>query len=388
MEYLLIQDERTYEQFVEDNQGIDWIGLDTEFIGERRFFTALCLIQVSTANGNYIFDPLEIKDTPYLEKLIVDENVVVITHAGSNDFRLLYQEYGIKPTNSFDLQIAAAFLGFSYPVSFKFIVETFLDIHLPKSHTVTNWEKRPLTKSMVKYAVQDVEYLGQLYSDFKEKLIEVGRLSWCLDECAKFTRDAFFEKEPYPELRNNSFFRKLKNRDRVIYLKMLDWRLGEAIKTNKPKEAIVPVKTINVLARMHHMKMEHLRDDRRINPRVFDVYKKRIKSYVDEQSDEEYEDKLKQLNILQHRPETPQDYNIDLLFELVKLRAKTSDVAPEIVLTKKKVRQMLDGTLLPPYEHESGWRKEMLGSKLLQWIKDPTIMNIVYEDEAERFIIH
>jgi len=387
MEYLLIEDEGQYQKFVDENQDVSWIGLDTEFIGERRFFTSLCLIQVGTANGNYIFDPMKFKETPYLEELIVDENVVVITHAGSNDFKLLYQEYGIKPTNSFDLQIAAAFLGFSYPVSFKFIVETFMDIHLPKSHTVTNWEKRPLTKSMLKYAVQDVEFLGELYDQFKAKLETVDRLSWCLDECAKFTRDEFFEKKPYPELKNNNFFGKLKKRERIVYLKILDWRLGQAIKSNKPKEAIIPVKTINVLARMHHLKLEHLRDDRRINPRVFDVYKNKILNYI-EQSNGEYEAKLEALNISDHRLEKPEDYNIDLMFELVKLRAKKMNVAPEIVLTKKKVRQILEGKLKEPFEHESGWRKEMLGPKLLQWIKDPTSMNVDFEEEGQRFIIH
>jgi len=387
MNYLLIQDEATYQQFVDENEDIDWIGLDTEFIGERRFFTMLCTIQVSTANGNYIFDPFKFKETTYLDELIADENVVIITHAGSNDFKLLYQEYGVKPSNSFDLQIAAAFLGYSYPVSFKFIVETFLDINLPKSHTVTNWEKRPITSSMAKYAVQDVEFLGQLYQILKGKLEEVGRLSWCLDECAKYTRDLFFQRKPYPELKNNSYFTKLKNRERLVYMKMLDWRLGEAIKSNKPKEAILPLKTLNVLARMHHMSIEHIRDDRRINPRVFDMYKKNILVFI-EQANGAYDKKLKELNIINHRPEAPQDYNIDLLCELVKLRAKTMNVAPEIVLTKKKVRNILSGSETRPFEHESGWRSQLLGPKLLEWIADPTLVKVDYDEDAQRFIIH
>ena len=386
MEYLLIQDEASYQQFVDENQGIAWIGMDTEFIGERRFFTSLCTIQIGTQNGNYIIDPLKIKDTPFLEELITDPSVVVVTHAGSNDFRLLYQEYGIKPTNSFDLQIAAAFLGYTYPVSFKFIVETFLDISLPKSHTVTNWERRPITNSMAKYAVQDVEYLGELYEKLKLDLEKVDRLSWCLDECAKFTKDSFFQKEPYPELKSNAFFGKLKQRERVVYLKMLDWRLGEAIKTNKPKETVLPVKTINVLARMHHMSLDHLKDDRRINPRVFDLYKKKIIKFID-QSNGAYEEKLKGLNIINHKPETPQEYNIDLLCELTKLRAKTMNVAPEIVLTKKTVRNIFTGLATRPFEHESGWRAELLGPKLLEWINDPTTMNVEYEEDKQRFII-
>lgn len=382
MDYHLVNDQTSYDQFVSENQSIDWIGLDTEFIGEKRFFTKLCLIQVSSANGNYIFDPLAFKETEYLDQLIADPDVVVITHAGANDYKLLYQEYGVKPQNTFDIQIAAAFLGHSYPVSFKYLVETFLNIRLAKSHTVTNWEKRPIGGGMAKYAVKDVEYLGEIYQLLYDQLEEEGRLSWCLDECSKYTKDEFFKKDPYPELRTNAFFQKLKHRDRVIYMKMLDWRLSQAIHADKPKEAILPLKTMNVLTRLFHMSDQHIKMDRRVNPRVFDLLQKRIRPYIDK-SDDSYEEKLKQIKVVDYRHETTADYYIDLLCELIKLKSKLSNVAPEIVLTKRTVKNINAGIQDEPYQHKSGWRKELLGDKILHWIENPESINVEFNADNE-----
>ena len=40
----------------------EWLCFDTEFVGEKRYHTLLCLIQLSSANGHYIVDPISIKN--------------------------------------------------------------------------------------------------------------------------------------------------------------------------------------------------------------------------------------------------------------------------------------------------------------------------------------
>lgn len=386
MDYFLIENEEDYERFVDENQNISWIGLDTEFIGEKRFFTTLCLIQLSTESGNYVIDPLIYRDIPYIEDLIQDANIPIITHAGANDFKLLYQEFGIKPKSVFDLQIATAFLGLAYPISFKRLIEYFLNINLSKTHTVTDWEKRPLTKSMIGYAVKDVESLGDLYHIISKELKENGRFQWCLDECSKFESDEFFQRSQYPEVVNNTFFKKLPNREKLVYLKMLDWRLSEAIRVNRPKEAVMPVKTLNLLTRMYHMPVEHLQDDRRINPRVLDIFKRKIRTWV-EQANGAYDEKLKNIPEIHTDGNYTQEPNIDILGELIKLQCNAQGVAPEMVITKKTIKGISAGHLKGPFNHESGWRKEILGFKLVDWIADPSLMKIDYDTDLNKFVI-
>ena len=73
---VLIEDEGALEEFYIENKAVDWLGFDTEFVGEKRYFTLLCLIQVATVNGLFLIDPLKIKDLSPLLKMIEDPAIL------------------------------------------------------------------------------------------------------------------------------------------------------------------------------------------------------------------------------------------------------------------------------------------------------------------------
>jgi ribonuclease D len=151
------------DQFVQDNQAITWLGFDTEFISEKRFYPMLCLIQVITEQGVYILDTVTLKQLDPFLRLIENPNILKITHAGENDYRLLNALYGTLPKNLFDTQIAMGFLSHTYPMSFQNMVEKELQVTLDKSFSVTDWEARPITRQQLNYALNDVLYLPQLH---------------------------------------------------------------------------------------------------------------------------------------------------------------------------------------------------------------------------------
>ena len=98
--YQLIETDDQLRQFAQENKGIEWMGFDTEFVGERRFHTLLCLIQVSSPNGYYIIDPFSVKDLGPFLRMMENEQILKFTHAGENDYKLLYSIYGIVPKTS------------------------------------------------------------------------------------------------------------------------------------------------------------------------------------------------------------------------------------------------------------------------------------------------
>ena len=53
-----------------------------------------------------------------------------------------------------------------------------MDIVLSKNETRSNWIRRPLSDSQLKYATLDVEYLIYLYKVQKEELINTNKLEW------------------------------------------------------------------------------------------------------------------------------------------------------------------------------------------------------------------
>ncbi|HHH49976.1 MAG TPA: ribonuclease D, partial [Saprospiraceae bacterium] len=126
--YVLIEQAADLQDFYEKNRSVKWMSFDTEFVGEKRFYTLLCLIQVATENGFYFIDTLKLKNLEPFYKLIRDPKILKITHAGDNDYRLLNIVGGVVPKNVFDVQLAAGFIGYKYPISFRKI--TFAELQI------------------------------------------------------------------------------------------------------------------------------------------------------------------------------------------------------------------------------------------------------------------
>ena len=198
IDYTLISTQEDLEAFHQEHLGIEWMGFDTEFIGEKRYHTLLCLIQVSSVHGYFLLDPLAIDDLGPFLSLIQDPGIIKITHAGDNDYRLLYRAYGVTPANVFDTQVAASFIGHRYPTSFARLVEAEIGVNLGKGYAVTDWSRRPMSDKQIKYALYDVVYLRELYDKITEKLQENGRLSWALEECALMADSDTYYRDPHP----------------------------------------------------------------------------------------------------------------------------------------------------------------------------------------------
>ena len=182
VEFDLIETQEGLESFAEEVKDVKWLAFDTEFIGEKRYYTLLCLIQVKCETGTYLLDSLKIPDLGPFLKLVEDDSIIKITHAGDNDYRLLNILYGTVPSNLFDTQVAAGFIGYRYPMSFGKLVEAETGRRLGKAYAVTDWQQRPMKESQLKYALEDVLYLKELYDNMMAKLTEEGRAQWALEE--------------------------------------------------------------------------------------------------------------------------------------------------------------------------------------------------------------
>ena len=80
--------------------------------------------------------------------------------------------------NLFDTQLANSFLDGQFSIGYQALVEQEMEIILNKNETRSNWIRRPLSDSQLKYASLDVEYLIHLYKAQKEKLISTPKLGW------------------------------------------------------------------------------------------------------------------------------------------------------------------------------------------------------------------
>ena len=84
--------------------------------------------------------------------------------------------------NLFDTELASRFLGIK-ETGLKAVLKMFFEVNIEKKYQKKDWSKRPLPEEMVEYASKDVIYLQPLAKILIDKLEEIDRLSWVLEEC-------------------------------------------------------------------------------------------------------------------------------------------------------------------------------------------------------------
>ena len=140
---------------------VEWLAIDTEFVREKTYYAQLCMVQISDGNLISLVDTLAISDLGPLCSLLAKPGITKVLHSASQDLEIFYQLWGYVPEPLFDTQIAAALLGQPGQVSYAAMVEKYFDVQLDKSHSRTDWSRRPLSQAQLDYAAADVDYLGK-----------------------------------------------------------------------------------------------------------------------------------------------------------------------------------------------------------------------------------
>ena len=162
--------------------GRSYIGVDTEFRRRSKLDIDLALIQVNDGQEIFLIDCVSIEPHPESCRFLTDKGVIKIFHSCREDIDALVSWTKQAPVNMFDTQLANAFLGGSFSISYKKLVEGKLDVSLDKGETRSNWVKRPLRDSQLRYAASDVEFLLDLYEIQIEELKKLKRLEWVNQE--------------------------------------------------------------------------------------------------------------------------------------------------------------------------------------------------------------
>lgn len=368
-DYTFIKSYAGLQDFATQNQDISWMGFDTEFIGEKRYYTLLCLIQVATEHGYYLIDPLAIDNLdPFLD-ILEDPAVVKITHAGDNDYRLLYVESEVIPQNVFDTQVAASFVGYRFPMSFGKLVEAETGVQLAKGSAVTDWTKRPMSPKQIKYALNDVIYLRELYDSICAKLDANDRRAWAFEECAELTKESYYHRDPNHEFLNSNIARGSRTKERVFLLRLYEWRRSTAEQKNYSKEMILQSKLIGQLTRGVRGGLESMLDNRRLPQSTIKRYGQLfVDMYQREATPEELEvvKSLKRNN----QEDEEEDLLVELLYLIMKYRAGEADVAHAIVMPRNAIRRMKSDPEVRRKILGSGWRQALLGEDFINWVRN------------------
>lgn len=256
---LLITQQAQLDACLEHLAGTDVLGFDTEFVGEDAYRPDLCLIQVATAERLYVIDPLTLGSLKEFWQLLLDPKRVTVVHAGREDIRICLFQVGAPPANLFDTQIAAGLVGLTYPMGYGSLVHELLGERMSKGETLTDWRRRPLLPSQVRYAFDDVRYLLPVWKKLSDKLKRLRRTQWADEEFASLVRKSIGDDESVAERwRKVKGIGSLDRRGLAVARGLFEWRDRFAERINRPPRHLLRDDLLVELSRRIPHKAEEL----------------------------------------------------------------------------------------------------------------------------------
>jgi ribonuclease D len=358
----------------EEARAAGTVALDTEFVGEGRYRTLLCLVQLAIPEGAQsgerilMLDPLaEDLDGAPLASLLEDPAVQVVVHAGRQDIALVRRRFRCEARNVFDTQVAAGFAGLGAQSSYESLLGALLGLRVAKSASFTRWETRPLSREQLAYAREDVVHLLALASELERRLRELGRLEWAREECEALERasderdlDLIFERLPRVA--------SLSGASRAVARELLHWREQTAERQDRPVQSVLGDATLVELARRRPSSREQLTKVRGAGALAQGRRAEQLLTAI-----RAGEARPPEAPALHPRvaPPRPADAPLIALAEsLVRARAREAGIAYELLAARAELQGLLtalrEGDREPDARVFRGWRRQLAGAELLE----------------------
>lgn len=239
---ILIQDNTSLQELVDRiSPAAPVCAIDTEADSLHRYKESLCLIQLSAGGENVLIDPLAIDQMQQFAEYLCSCEVWM--HGADYDMTMIRREYGKLPPVVWDTQIGARLLGLR-KFGLSDLVEHWFGVSLIKTSQKADWGKRPMTPTMLEYAINDVVYLLPMGECIVEELIDKGRYEWFVQSCEAARKKVLERDENKEDLWRINGSSRLTPRGLAYLRAMWQWRDAEAASWDKPSFMVVNNKTM------------------------------------------------------------------------------------------------------------------------------------------------
>lgn len=345
---------------------LPFVAMDTEFVRTETFFPIAGLIQVGDGRTSSLIDPLAISDWSPLIALLQCPNVVKVFHACSEDLEVFQHLCGALPVPLFDTQIAAAYLGMDFSMSYSRLVSGLLNVDLPKEETRSDWLQRPLSPRQLQYAVDDTQHLAEIYKVLAPRLDQAGLTSWLLEDTAELVANARQLPDPDQAWRRIKQAWRLKPSELAVLRVLCAWRERTARQRDVARNRLLRESVLCPLAQRQPSTLSQLSRMEDMHPRTVRQDGETILRLIAEGQqvpEQQWPEPL---------PEPlPADANrlLKALRKVGQRHAERLGMAAELMLRKKTLEAMVrTGYPCGPYrlpEELTGWRRELMGAELL-----------------------
>jgi ribonuclease D len=337
------------------------VAIDTEFHSEKRYIPELFLVQIHVPDGDvWVVDGLSKDILHDLGPSLTQTNWLV--HGGQQDMLLLHREFGALPEHVFDTQIAAGLCSHDhYPAGLAKLVSKYLGIELPKSETLSDWSKRPLTEHQMKYAAEDVLLLPGLWERMLSAIDHHDRRGALHAACQEH-RLRVLDPPPLDDRWTQiGGVEKLTRHQLAILQELSAWREETAIHLNQPPRSILSDALLCQLARTQPADEHSMRSNRRFPRTVIKKYGAPIIGCIQRAS---------------KRPnwawptfvirDSHAERTASFLRTVGLALALDQDYAANLILPRQLINQICTTDLQPPSSLEGllGWRYPLCGNAI------------------------
>lgn len=348
-----IDDATTLAARLDAWKGQGLVAMDTEFIRERTYFPQLALVQLAIPGEILLVDPLAPGVPGVLAGLLDDPAVTKLMHSASEDLQALLRGCKAVPFPVFDTQVAAAMCGLGAGLSYLKLVEQVTGLTLEKGETRSDWLRRPLSDSQLKYAADDVLHLHELHAALEPKLRAAGRLDWLAADADRAVRNARNESDdPMPHLAVRSA-QMLDAPGQARLRRLLLWRDAEARRSDRPKSWVLDNELAVQLSRRAFDDFHRFNAVLDASPKAPRKARRELWELLEEPLTEE------ELQIpLNRSGETLDKQRLKRMQEAVAVIATELEIPEGLLCARRHLESLLEGRGWP--DALQGWRQALL----------------------------
>jgi len=363
MQEYFIDNHSALNEFCEKIRHSQWLAIDTEFIREKTYYPKFCLLQVSNGEVAACIDPLGIEDLSPILDILYQQDIVKVLHAAHQDLEIFHHLWDRLPQPIFDTQLAAAITGHGDQMGYAKLVHKVLHINLEKDQARTDWSQRPLDNAQLKYAINDVIHLGEVYLQLNHKLVESKRTDWLDDEYAHFASPSTYKIEADQAWKKVKGRQHLKGVQYAVLQKVAAWRETRAISSDRPRRWILKDEVVVDLARRMPVKIQQLERIRGLESGLIKKYGQLLLDLI-QQAKEIPAENWPSDSIPTRKLKPAEEALADLMMCCLRLLADKHDITAAAIAGKKDLEKLITGdtntTLM------QGWRKKIAGDTLQQ----------------------
>lgn len=164
------------------------VAIDTETMGLNPNRDRLCLIQLSSGDGDAHLVQIAAgqTDAPNLKKILEDQSLIKIFHYARFDVAVLKKYLNAEVTPTYCTKIASKLVRtYTDRHGLKDLIQEILEIDISKQQQSSNWGAQELSQAQLEYAASDVYHLHKLM-DQLNRMLETSERTGLAQKCFDF----------------------------------------------------------------------------------------------------------------------------------------------------------------------------------------------------------